>query len=56
MKTFIYLLKNCYGDPNKVYIGKSKNPNNRVKKHYTKYGSNLFDIIDEVKYLKAKDF
>ena len=23
--TYIYLVENCYGDPNKVYIGKTKN-------------------------------
>jgi group I intron endonuclease len=57
MKTFIYLITNCYNTPNKIYVGKTKNPNNRIKKHYTKYGDNLyFNIIDEIDSLKKEDW
>lgn len=47
MITKIYLVTNCYGDPNKVYIGKTKNC--RFKNHVSKYGYNItYDYIDEI--------
>jgi hypothetical protein len=52
----IYLIENCYGDPNKVYIGKTKN-NNRELAHSKKFGKNIiFTYIDEVESLDSKDW
>jgi len=46
----IYLVENCYNDPNKVYIGKTINPIFRYYKHRTTYGTNIkFTIIDTIK-------
>jgi hypothetical protein len=51
--TKIYLVTNCYGDPNKVYIGKSKN--SRKNPHQQTYGKNItYDYIDEVDSLDRK--
>jgi predicted GIY-YIG superfamily endonuclease len=36
--TYIYLVEKCYGDVNKVYIGKSVNPQSRKNQHLKKYG------------------
>ena len=45
MKTKIYLVENCYGDPNKVYIGKTKNKRN----HKNKFGIKIkYTVIDEI--------
>mgnify|MGYP003555118658 CR=1 FL=1 len=50
--TKIYLVTNCYGDPNKVYIGKTKNEISRKREHIFKYGEQaLFDIIDGIKMI-----
>lgn len=47
--TYIYLLENCYNDPNKVYIGKTKNIIIRERHHKRNYGSQIvFSIIDQV--------
>jgi len=48
--TKIYLVTNCYDDPNKVYIGKTKNKGNvRHSNHKKTYGNNIiFAIIDEI--------
>lgn len=49
--TRIYLVTNCYGDPNKVYIGKEKSHQKygREFKHKQKYGYNIeFTFIDQV--------
>jgi len=48
----IYLVENCYGNPNKVYIGKvkseSKNVITRKSSHRNKFGRDIsFNIIDE---------
>lgn len=53
--TKIYLVENCYGDPNKVYIGKTtstrKNPHKRT------YGKNIiYNEIDEISSLKREDW
>ena len=51
--TKIYLVTNCYGDPNKIYIGKTKNC--RKNPHRRKYGKNItYDYIDEVHSLDRK--
>jgi hypothetical protein len=51
--TKIYLVENCFGDPNKVYIGKTKN--SRENDHKKTYGSNIiYTIIDEIDSLDRK--
>jgi hypothetical protein len=51
--TYIYLVENCYGDINKVYIGKTKN--SRKGPHKRKYGKNIcYTIIDEISSLDHK--
>lgn len=51
--TKIYLVTNCYNDPNKVYIGKTKG--NRYLAHRSFYGNNItYDYIDEVNSLDYK--
>jgi hypothetical protein len=53
--TKIYLVTNCYGDPNKVYIGKTKN--SRKSSHKKTYGENIqYDYIDEIPNLDKKDW
>lgn len=53
--TKIYLVTNCNNDPNKVYIGKTKN--SRKYHHQQTYGKNItYDYIDEVKSLSKKDW
>lgn len=50
-KTKIYLVENCYGDSNKVYIGKEKShkSSSRKTEHTKNYGENIiFTYIDEV--------
>lgn len=45
--TKIYLVTNCYGDPNKVYIGKTKG--NRESDHKKTFGKQIeYTYIDEV--------
>ena len=54
-KTKIYLVENCYGGPNKVYIGKTKN--SRKNKHKQTYGYNIiYTEIDEMHSLDKKDW
>lgn len=53
--TKIYLVTNCYGDPNKVYIGKTKN--SRKNPHAKTYGKNIeYTYIDQVDSLNRKDW
>ena len=53
--TKIYLVTNCYGDPNKVYIGKTIN--SRLCNHKRKFGKDItYDYIDEVNSLKPIDY
>ncbi len=55
MPTFIYLVENCYNDPNKVYIGKTKN--SRKTTHKKTYGSNItYTIIDKIDSLIKQDW
>lgn len=54
--TKIYLVTNCFGDPNKIYIGKTKT-NNRKNDHKKAYGVNIiFTYIDEINSLDRKDW
>ena len=51
--TRIYLVENCYGDPNKIYIGKTKN--SRKNNHKKTYGQNIiYTYIDEIDSLDKK--
>jgi hypothetical protein len=53
--TKIYLVENCYNDPNKVYIGKTKN--NRESNHRKKFGEQIkYTYIDEINSLDRKDW
>jgi hypothetical protein len=53
--TKIYLVENCYGDPNKVYIGKTKN--NRKKDHIKTFGDNInYTYIDQIDSLNHNDW
>ena len=47
--TVIYLITNCYDDPNKIYIGKTKNPKTRELEHKRIFGDQInYSYIDEV--------
>lgn len=51
--TKIYLVTNCYGDSNKVYIGKTKSC--RYSSHKKTYGENIeYTYIDQVNSLDRK--
>lgn len=53
--TKIYLVTNCYDNPNKVYIGKSKN--SRKSDHKMKFGQQIeYSEIDEINSLDKKDW
>jgi len=53
--TKIYLVTNCYGDPNKVYVGKTNNTRKPV--HVKTFGKQIkYDYIDEVNSLDYKDW
>ncbi len=53
--TKIYLVTNCYNNPNWVYIGKTKN--NREKNHQNKFGDQIeYTEIDEINSLEHKDW
>jgi hypothetical protein len=55
--TYIYLVEKCYGDVNKVYIGKSVNPQSRKNQHLKKYGREIiFNEIDKVSSFSSKDW
>jgi group I intron endonuclease len=55
MKTKIYLITNCYGDSNKVYIGKTKN--SRKSDHKRKFGAQIiYTYIDEIDSINSKDW
>ncbi len=46
--TKIYIVSNCYGNPNQVYIGKTINKS-RKNDHKRKYGYNaIFTILEEI--------
>jgi hypothetical protein len=53
--TYIYLVENCYGDPNKVYIGKTIN--SRENDHKRTYGNNIkYTIIDQISSKNRNDW
>lgn len=53
--TRIYLVTNCFGDPNKIYIGKTNN--SRKNDHKKTYGKDItYDYIDQVESLYSKDW
>jgi hypothetical protein len=53
--TKIYLVENCYGDPNKIYIGKTIN--SRKYNHKKTYGDQIiYTFIDEVDSLDRKNW
>jgi hypothetical protein len=53
--TKIYLVEKCYGDSNKVYIGKTIS--SREAAHKITYGSNIiYSIIDEINSINRKDW
>ena len=55
--TYIYLVENCYGDPNKVYIGKTISPKHRYNGHKRKFGKKIiYTIIDQIYSLDRKDW
>jgi hypothetical protein len=55
--TYIYLVENCFNDPNHVYIGKTKNPKDRKTSHKKTYGRQIiYTIIDQVNSLNHKDW
>jgi group I intron endonuclease len=55
--TYIYLVENCYGDPNKVYIGKTKNSKTRELNHKIKYGNQItYTEIDNINSLDRKEW
>jgi hypothetical protein len=54
-KVKIYVVINCFENPNKVYIGKTKN--SREKDHRKIYGNAIeYFYVDEVKSLDHKDW
>jgi hypothetical protein len=55
--TYIYLVENCFDNPNKVYIGKTKNKYKRKSIHKKTYGKNIdYTIIDQIDSLNHKDW
>jgi hypothetical protein len=53
--TKIYLVENCYGDSNKVYIGKTKN--NRKSSHKNTFGNQIiYTYIDEIESTNREDW
>ena len=57
MKTYIYRLKNCYGDSRLTYIGKTIDPNTRLNQHKKTYGNQTeMIIIDEVDSILEEDW
>jgi hypothetical protein len=53
--TKIYLVTNCYNDPNKVYIGKTIK--SREYAHKKTYGNKIkYTIIDEINSLNRKEW
>jgi len=53
--TKIYLITNCYGDPNKVYIGKTKTKRGRKIPHQKTFGKQIiYTYIDEIGSLDHK--
>ena len=56
-KTKIYLVTDCYGDPNKVYIGKTIDPVRRKRDHQKSYGKDIiYTVIDKVQSIFKQDW
>lgn len=54
-ETKIYLVTNCYNDPNKVYIGKTIN--SRKANHRMTFGSQIeYYYIDQIRSINKKDW
>ena len=51
-QTIIY----AYTQDNNVYVGKTKNPNNRRSKHKTRFGNWEYKILDEIPSFKKEDW
>jgi hypothetical protein len=50
--TYIYLITNINNNPNKVYIGKTKNNRTRNYNHRVRFGKNIeYTVIDEINSL-----
>jgi len=55
--THIYLLTNCYNEPNKVYIGKTIDPQTRERTHKLRFGEGIiFSIIDNVNSYQREEW
>lgn len=53
--TYIYLVTNCFNEPNKVYIGKTIK--SRKNAHKKTYGKQIeYNIIDEINSINHKDW
>ena len=53
--TYIYLVENCFGDPNKIYIGKTIT--SRKSAHVIKFGNQItYTIIDQIESLNTQDW
>jgi hypothetical protein len=57
MVTYIYLVEKCYGNSNKVYVGKSTNTIVRKSVHKNTFGSQItFTIIDSINSVDREDW
>ncbi len=55
--TYIYLITNCFNNPNNVYIGKTKNIISRKNSHCKTYGKDIvYTIIDQVNSYHKNDW
>lgn len=57
--TQIYLITNCYNEPNSVYIGKERShkQDKRINQHKRTYGDNInFSYIDYIDSWESKDW
>ncbi len=53
--TYIYLVENCFGEANKVWVGKTKN--SRKSNHRRVFGKQItYTIIDQVESFSRKDW
>ena len=56
-KTRIYLVTNCYNDPNKLYIGKTITKTGRKIRHKKTFGNDIiYTYIDEINSLNKQDW
>ena len=55
--TYIYLVENCFGNSNWIYIGKTINIKDRNYDHRITYGEQIqYSIIDQINSLEHKDW